>query len=107
MSRTLVVNVHLHEARYHGVPDWPPAPARLFQAFVAGAAKGDELAGESMAALEWLERLGAHPEHAELPVADQVPLPPSVLDMDRARGIAGLLLTDLDDRGPGSGVNAV
>jgi CRISPR-associated protein Csb2 len=57
MSRTLVVNVHLHEARYHGVPDWPPAPARLFQALVAGAAEGDELAGQSRAALEWLEQL--------------------------------------------------
>src|SRR5882724_11100963 len=59
MQHTLVVHVNLHDARYHGMPDWPPSPARLFQALVAGAAMPGELADEDCAALEWLERLPA------------------------------------------------
>lgn len=39
--------------------EWPPAPARLFQALVAGAARGMRLADEDVAALEWLETLKA------------------------------------------------
>jgi CRISPR-associated protein Csb2 len=57
MSHTLVVHVSLHDARYHGVPDWPPSPARLFQSLVAAAAKADGLANEDSASLEWLEQL--------------------------------------------------
>ena len=37
MSHGLVIHVHLHEGRYHGEGDWPPCPARLFQALVAAA----------------------------------------------------------------------
>ena len=52
MFRHLLIAVHLHAdgmgtARYHGMyqgsPEWPPAPARLFQALVAGVAVGRNL----------------------------------------------------------------
>jgi CRISPR-associated protein Csb2 len=58
MERALAVEVHLHDNRYHGVPEWPPAPARLFQAFVAGLGPGP-LSNEHRAALQWLESLSA------------------------------------------------
>lgn len=57
MDRTLVVTVRFHEGRYHGTDGWPPAPARLFQALVAGVAKGAALSTGAMEALNWLERL--------------------------------------------------
>ena len=38
--------------------DWPPSPARLFQALVAGAARGEKLPDEVAEALKWLEALG-------------------------------------------------
>ncbi|MEZ4322854.1 MAG: type I-U CRISPR-associated protein Csb2 [Myxococcota bacterium] len=51
----MVVRVYLHEPRFHGRPEWPPAPARLFQAFVAGL--GHHCCEPRFAAaLEWLER---------------------------------------------------
>lgn len=53
----LVLFVRMHEGRYHGEGDWPPSPARLFQALVAGAGLGGPLAPADRAALEWLERL--------------------------------------------------
>ena len=59
MSLALLLSVRLHDGRYHGAGDWPPAPARLFQALVAGAAKGAVLAEDDRAALEWLETLKA------------------------------------------------
>lgn len=59
MSRLLSINIHLHDGRYHGVPDWPPAPARLFQALLAGAARGARIPEEDQAALRWLEALPA------------------------------------------------
>ena len=43
MSRALLLFVRFHEGRYHGEPEWPPSPARLFQALVAGAARGRTL----------------------------------------------------------------
>lgn len=60
----LLINIRFHGARYHGLdtddrPEWPPSPARLFQAFVAGAAKGAVLCKEDRDALEWLEQLKA------------------------------------------------
>jgi CRISPR-associated protein Csb2 len=55
----LVISVRFHDGRYHGVGDWPPAPARLFQALVAGAARGALLADGDAAALRWLEELSA------------------------------------------------
>lgn len=66
MARHLLLAVHLHAdgmgtARYHGMyqgaPEWPPAPARLFQALVAGAALGRRLPEELASALQWLEGL--------------------------------------------------
>ena len=56
MSRALLISVRLHEGRYHGAGDWPPAPARLFQALVAGAGLGGPLGKEVSEALGWLER---------------------------------------------------
>ncbi len=51
----LVVHVRLHDGRYHGEGDWPPSPARLFQALVAGAALGGPLGDSERNALTWLE----------------------------------------------------
>lgn len=56
-TRALAVTVHMHEGRFHGEPEWPPAPARLFQALVAGCARGMELDEDSTRALTWLESL--------------------------------------------------
>lgn len=57
MARALLISVRLHEGRFHGLGDWPPSPARLFQALVAGAGLGGPLAHEDSEALRWLERL--------------------------------------------------
>jgi CRISPR-associated protein Csb2 len=57
MSRTLLISVRFLDGRYHGAGDWPPSPARLFQAMVAGAARGGTLGAEATAALGWLETL--------------------------------------------------
>jgi CRISPR-associated protein Csb2 len=57
MSRMLVLHVRFHDGRYHGRPEWPPSPARVFQALVAAAAKGSRLLKEDRDALGWLEKL--------------------------------------------------
>lgn len=57
MSRSLLITVRFHDGRYHGVGDWPPGPARLFQALVAGAARGGAITEGDRAALAWLEAL--------------------------------------------------
>lgn len=66
MSRHFLMVVRLHAdgmgtARYHGIhqgaPEWPPAPARVFQALVAGVARGQAVPETFDAALRWLERL--------------------------------------------------
>lgn len=57
MPHILLVAVRFHDGRYHGMGDWPPSPARLFQALVAGAAQGGALAEADRAALRWLEGL--------------------------------------------------
>ena len=51
----LLITIRLHDARYHGAGDWPPSPARLFQALVAGAARGGQLDHSEARALNWLE----------------------------------------------------
>jgi CRISPR-associated protein Csb2 len=56
MPHALLLSVHFHDERYHGRPDWPPSPARLFQALVAGAASGKTLSAEDRVALVWLEQ---------------------------------------------------
>lgn len=53
----LLVTVRFVEGRYHGRPEWPPSPARLFQALVAGAARGARLHEDDIRALRWLEAL--------------------------------------------------
>lgn len=61
-SRTLLVEIELLDARYHGVGDWPPSPFRVFQALVAGAYGGQwrvEPSEGKDAAFRWLERLSA------------------------------------------------
>lgn len=57
MNLHLVLTIRLHDQRYHGASEWPPAPARVFQALVAGAASGGQLPFDCVAALQWLERL--------------------------------------------------
>ena len=57
MERTLLIAVRFHEGRYHGAGGWPPAPARLFQALMAGAAEGAVIPGAARTALDWLEQL--------------------------------------------------
>ncbi len=59
MNRTLLLSIHFLDGRYHGAGGWPPAPARLFQALVAGAAKGTKLSDVDKSAFEWLETLSA------------------------------------------------
>jgi CRISPR-associated protein Csb2 len=68
MPRALLVSVRFHDGRYHGRPEWPPSPARLFQALLAGAAQGEGgLSPEYADALHWLEKL--HPPAVIAPVA--------------------------------------
>lgn len=59
MSHILLISVRLHDGRYHGAGDGdgPAAPARLFQALVAGAGLGGPLRADVNAALHWLEEL--------------------------------------------------
>ncbi|HEX5279309.1 MAG TPA: type I-U CRISPR-associated protein Csb2 [Micropepsaceae bacterium] len=59
MVNTLLISVHFHDGRYHGSGEWPPSPARLLQALVAGAARGDSLTDDDVLAFNWLESLTA------------------------------------------------
>ncbi len=59
MPSSLLLTIRFHDGRYHGAGDWPPSPARLFQALVAAAARGKALPEEASAALSWLETLEA------------------------------------------------
>jgi CRISPR-associated protein Csb2 len=52
---TLLISIHFHDGRYHGSGEWPPSPARLFQALVAGAARGESLSEDAVLAFKWLE----------------------------------------------------
>jgi CRISPR-associated protein Csb2 len=54
-----VLRVHLHDARFHGAPEWPPSPARVFQALVAGANCCGRIPEDAQEALRWLEAHGA------------------------------------------------
>jgi CRISPR-associated protein Csb2 len=59
----LLISVRLLDNRYHGLTDngeraeWPPSPFRLFQALVAGNARGIRLSSDVVEALQWLEKL--------------------------------------------------
>lgn len=55
MDRALLLTLRFHDGRYHGAGDWPPAPARLYQAIVAGAARGRHIPDTEAEALQWLE----------------------------------------------------
>lgn len=55
MSHCLLLRVTLLQPAWHGRPEWPPAPARVFQALVAGAGAALGDAGTSRA-LAWLEQ---------------------------------------------------
>lgn len=58
----LVISVRLHEGRFHGGPEWPPSPARLFQALLAGGSVSRSADTELHRCLQWLERSGAAPQ---------------------------------------------
>lgn len=72
MASHLVIQVHLHD-RFHGVsfgsPEWPPSPARLFQALVAGVARGAHIGDEMVRAMVWLE--GLPPPRVGVPPSSQ------------------------------------
>lgn len=55
MNHFVTIGVRLHDGRYHGAGEWPPSPARLFQAFVAAASNGRVIDGLDVDALTWLE----------------------------------------------------
>lgn len=55
----LLIFVHFYDGRYHGSGEGPPSPARLFQALVAGAARGEGLSKSAALAFKWLESLHA------------------------------------------------
>jgi CRISPR-associated protein Csb2 len=66
MGQNLLLTIRLHgdgqgSARYHGIaqgaPEWPPSPARVFQAVVCGCARGNLLPDALIPALEWWEGL--------------------------------------------------
>jgi CRISPR-associated protein Csb2 len=63
-ARFLTISVRVHNGRFHGMSDrdtdeWPPSPARLFQALVAAAGRGTTISDRNREALRWLERLDA------------------------------------------------
>ena len=62
MDKLLQIKVYLMDDRYHGEGDWPPSPARLFQALVAGNVMGSRLPNMYVDALRWLEAIPAPPK---------------------------------------------
>lgn len=58
-----LLSIRFLDDRYHGLtdngekPEWPPSPFRVFQALVAGNARGRELPDPIENALRWLESL--------------------------------------------------
>ncbi|MBU4200683.1 MAG: type I-U CRISPR-associated protein Cas5/Cas6 [Verrucomicrobia bacterium] len=62
MIRYLLLSIRFLDDRYHGLTDngekaeWPPSPFRVFQALIAGNARGQELSESFRNALFWLER---------------------------------------------------
>ena len=57
MARALLIHVRFLDGRYHGEPEWPPSPARLFQALLAGCARSGGVSDTARSALHWLETL--------------------------------------------------
>ena len=63
MDRALLLSIRLYDGRFHGrradgAREWPPAPARLFQALVAAANGGASVSAGGEDALRWLECAG-------------------------------------------------
>ncbi len=58
-ASALLITVRLPDGRFHGMPEWPPSPFRLFQALIAGALAGAPRArAEELApACSWFEGL--------------------------------------------------
>jgi len=56
---TLLISIRFHDGCYHGSGEWPPSPARLFQALIAGTARGEGLSEDAALAFKWLESLEA------------------------------------------------
>lgn len=56
-TQALILRVQLHDPRYHGRPDWPPSPGRVFQALVAGASQDVDQDETAQRAFRWLETL--------------------------------------------------
>jgi CRISPR-associated protein Csb2 len=67
----LLLSVRLLDDRFHGLKangekqDWPPSCFRLFQAIVAGNARGESIPSDVAEALQWLETLP--PPHIIVP----------------------------------------
>jgi CRISPR-associated protein Csb2 len=65
MIRFLLLSIRFLNDRYHGLTDngeraeWPPSPFRVFQALVAGNARGPAIPESIRSALRWLESLDA------------------------------------------------
>lgn len=63
MTRFLLLAIRFLDDRYHGLTDngeraeWPPSPFRVFQALVAGNARGPTISESIRSALFWLESL--------------------------------------------------
>ncbi|MEX2270439.1 MAG: type I-U CRISPR-associated protein Csb2 [Vicinamibacterales bacterium] len=59
----LLLSVRLLDGRFHGLaangdrPNWPPSCFRLFQAIIAGNARGESIPPHVVEALKWLETL--------------------------------------------------
>ncbi len=82
--QTLALTIHFMDGRYHGEPEWPPSPARLFQAIVAGS---NSLQAD---ALLWLE--GLPPPLIVAPTATRGQkvlyyVPNNDLDGEKAKGL--------------------
>lgn len=57
MPHHFALTIRLYDHRYHGANEWPPSPARVFQALVAGAAQGKRVPDHARHALGLLEGL--------------------------------------------------
>jgi CRISPR-associated protein Csb2 len=95
----LLISIRFYDGRYHGAGDWPPAPARLFQALVAAAAQPS--LDSAKAALQWLEALdapiiAAPAKHEGKPISLFVPNN----DIDSVEGIADKIITKGQKKGP-------
>lgn len=91
----LLISVRFHDGRYHGTGDWPPAPARLFQALVAAAPKTNgTLEQKCHDALAWLERRAAPVIAApSRQVGQHVSLFVPNNDLDSVGGVADKIIT--------------